>query len=51
MELDKKTEEEKKKERNAYRKKLGKPVNPELIGTEDDPQVPNNPVEEDDLTQ
>jgi hypothetical protein len=46
MELDNKTEEEKKEERNAYRKKLGKPINPELIGTESDPQIPTNKEDE-----
>lgn len=48
MDTDNKTEEEKKEERNAYRKKLGKPVNPEIIGTENDPQIPNNPEDEEE---
>lgn len=43
MNSEDRSEEELKEERNAYRKKLGKPVNPEKIGTEDDPQVPSNP--------
>lgn len=47
MEPDNRTEEEKKEERNAYRKKLGKPVNPELIGTEEDPQIPNSQGDEE----
>ncbi|MDD2983563.1 MAG: hypothetical protein PHQ74_09255 [Crocinitomicaceae bacterium] len=47
MDTDNKTEEEKKEEKNAYRKKLGKPVNPELIGTEDDPQIPSSHPDED----
>ncbi len=49
MSHEDKTEEEKKKEeKNAYRKKLGKPVNPELIGTDDDPQVPTAPSDEEE---
>lgn len=48
MDTDNKTESEKKEEKNAYRKKLGKPVNPELIGTEDDPQIPSNPIDEEE---
>lgn len=48
MSVENKTEEEIKEERNAYRKKLGKPVNPEKIGTEDDPQIPSNPPNDDE---
>ena len=48
MNLENRSEEELKEERNAYRKKLGKPVNPENIGTEEDPQVPSNPPSSED---
>ncbi len=48
MNPENKSEEELKEERNAYRKKLGKPVNPEVIGTEEDPQIPPNPSNDDE---
>lgn len=48
MNEENRSEEEIKEEKNAYRKKLGKPVNPELIGTEDDPQVPSAPSDEEE---
>lgn len=34
------------KENEDYRKKLGKPVNPETIGTDEDPQIPQSPSDE-----